>query len=270
MKKFLIWTFAVILTLSAAVYQRKTGPTNPKYFEVKINNNQYRIKLERTHITTKDAIVSLPVEDTTVKASLHYRIFPSDAPFTRVEFVQDGSVKKAVLPPMPPAGKVEYYVTLETNDDNVTLGKDTPVITRFRNDVPAYILIPHIFFMFFAMLFSSATGLFVLFKKGNYKALMNITIVILFIGGLILGPLVQKFAFGEFWTGFPFGRDLTDNKTLIAFIFWIAAFLLNIKKKRSVAVITASIILLLIFTIPHSMWGSQLNTETGKISTGKQ
>jgi len=38
-----------------------------------------------------------------------------------------------------------------------------------------------------------------------------------------LGPLVQLNAFGDLWTGWPFGGDWTDNKTLFAFIFWVIA-----------------------------------------------
>ena len=41
-------------------------------------------------------------------------------------------------------------------------------------------------------------------------------LLLLAVGGFILGPLVQNYAFGELWTGVPFGWDLTDNKTLIA------------------------------------------------------
>ena len=31
MKKVLFWILAVVITLGASIYQRKTGPTNPKY-----------------------------------------------------------------------------------------------------------------------------------------------------------------------------------------------------------------------------------------------
>ena len=47
--------------------------------------------------------------------------------------------------------------------------------------------------------------------------------MLLFAGGMILGPVVQNFAFGELWTSVPFSWDLTDNKTLVAFTFWIIA-----------------------------------------------
>ncbi len=60
------------------------------------------------------------------------------------------------------------------------------------------------------------------------------TLFLFIAGGMILGPLVQYFAFGELWTGIPFGWDLTDNKTLIALIFWILAVVMNRKKDRPV------------------------------------
>jgi hypothetical protein len=88
------------------------------------------------------------------------------------------------------------------------------------------------------------------------------------IGGMVLGPVVQKYAFNEWWAGVPFGFDLTDNKTLIAFIAWVLALLMIRKKSAPVWVVAASLITIIIFSIPHSLYGSQLNQETGKIIQG--
>jgi hypothetical protein len=80
------------------------------------------------------------------------------------------------------------------------------------------------------------------------------------IGGFIFGPIVQKYAFGEFWTGFPFGHDLTDNKILIGFIGWLLALIALYKftnPKRWI--VFASILMFIIFLIPHSLLGSELN-----------
>jgi hypothetical protein len=85
---------------------------------------------------------------------------------------------------------------------------------------------------------------------------------------MLLGPVVQKYAFGAFWTGIPFGWDLTDNKTLFAFIAWIVALAANTKKFRPAYIIAAALITLIIFSIPHSMFGSELNYESGNIVSG--
>lgn len=75
-----------------------------------------------------------------------------------------------------------------------------------------------------------------------------------------MGPITQKFAFGEYWTGVPFGFDLTDNKTLIAFIAWIVA-LWSIYKSKNPGrwILAAAVITLLVFLIPHSVLGSEID-----------
>jgi hypothetical protein len=91
-------------------------------------------------------------------------------------------------------------------------------------------------------------------------------LVIVVIGGLVFGPIIQKYAFGKLWTGVPFGFDLTDNKTLLSIIFWIAAFFL--KKKSKYWIVAAAALMIIVYLIPHSMLGSELDPKTGIIKTG--
>ena len=112
--------------------------------------------------------------------------------------------------------------------------KETPVVIRFKGSVPGYILLPHILLMFLAMLFSTAAGLMSVVKYPSYKKYAIWTLVLFIAGGMVLGPIVQKFAFGDLWTGVPFGWDLTDNKTLIALLFWILAVIMNRKTGETI------------------------------------
>ncbi|MFP4488925.1 MAG: hypothetical protein ACLFN1_06440, partial [Bacteroidales bacterium] len=143
-----------------------------------------------------------------------------------------------------------------------------PIIIRFKGAVPSEILTPHILFMFIAMMLSTLAGLMAVGKHKSYRKWGVWTFIFLFIGGMILGPMVQYHAFGEAWAGVPLGWDLTDNKTLIAVIFWAIAVLGNRKTKRPGLTILASVILLLIYSIPHSMYGSELDYESGKVIQG--
>ena len=59
MNKILFWTLAVVLTLSAAVYQRLTGPTYPKRISIKIDNVEIKGKLVRSNNTGENATVVL-------------------------------------------------------------------------------------------------------------------------------------------------------------------------------------------------------------------
>ena len=110
------------------------------------------------------------------------------------------------------------------------------------------------------MLLSTRTGLEYLNNGLKIRILTLFTFVFLIIGGFILGPIIQYYAFGAFWTGFPFGHDLTDNKVLIAFIGWLVALIALYKFKNSKRwIIFASILMFIIFLIPHSVLGSELD-----------
>ena len=136
---------------------------------------------------------------------------------------------------------------------------------RFRGDVPAPVLIFHIAAMFFGMLLSARTGLEMFAKEPNYKKLVYATFGVITLGGMILGPLVLKYAFNEWWTGFPFGNDITDNKTLIAFLAWLGAVIAVQKSANPKKwIIAAAVITLLVFLIPHSLWGTELDYNTMK------
>ena len=262
------WLLAIIITLSAAVYQRATGPTYPKKIDFTFANKQYTIKLLRSHSSTKPAVVKINVSNDDVTGKIFYRRYPSNDNFTEVDFVRIGENLEASLPNQSAAGKLEYYVTLDDVSTAEELLNSGPVVIRFKGDVPATVLIPHIFFMFFGMLFANLTGLLAIGKKEKYKFYGIVTLIFIAIGGMTLGPVVQKFAFGELWTGVPFGWDLTDNKTLVAFIFWILAVVGNWKKDRPYVSILAAIVTLIIFSIPHSAFGSELDYSTGTIGQG--
>jgi hypothetical protein len=105
----------------------------------------------------------------------------------------------------------------------------------------------------------------VIFRGKNTYIYTWITVITLALGGMILGPVVQKFSFDAYWTGWPYGHDLTDNKSLVAFIFWVIA-LIVMKKNRENRLwpILASIVLLVIFLIPHSVLGSEIDFTKGQ------
>jgi hypothetical protein len=48
----------------------------------------------------------------------------------------------------------------------------------------------------------------------------------IFIAGFPLGFILAYQVFGTPWTGIPFGWDITDNKTLVIFLFWMISLFL--------------------------------------------
>jgi hypothetical protein len=285
MKKFALWFLAFIITIGAAYYQRKTGPTYPKRINVTLNDSIHELKLVRSLGLDERPEIKLRISDTTVKAKLFYKRFRTSDEYETKDFVYKvypvnsflmNKVFKitkeegffAEVPQLPAAGKLQYYIELTDSKGTISLLKENPVVIRFKGSVPGYVLVPHIFLMFLAMLFSTLAGLMSIIKYPLYKKYTVWTLVLLIAGGMILGPLVQKYAFGELWTGIPFGWDLTDNKTLIATLFWILAVLMNRKKDRPLYTVLAAIVLLLVYSIPHSLFGSELDFASGQVTQG--
>lgn len=285
MKKFLIWLLAFIITVLAAYYQRKTGPTYPQSVMADLNGISHEFKLVRSFGLDERPEVKLDLSDTTIKATLFYKRFKtedaySQSPFTYKVYPVNSFIMNRIfkmteekgffaeLPRQPPAGKLQYYIEITDRFGEHTLLKEQPVVIRFKGTVPGSVLLPHILLMFIAMLFSSGAGLAALFRVPEYRKYGVTTLILLTAGGMILGPVVQKYAFGELWTGIPIGWDMTDNKTLIAFIFWIAAVLLNRKQERPALTVLAALVLLIVFSVPHSMFGSELNYSTNQVIQG--
>ena len=261
MKKSLYWLLAIVITLVLSVYQRMTGPTYPQKVTVELNGKPYKLKLPRSGVQ-QDEIVKLKDVPSDVKAQMHYRRYPTKDDYTTVDFQWKEGELQAALPVQPVAGKLQYYITVDGKD----YLKEEPLLIRFRNDVPAGILVPHILLMFGAMLFAVYTFLLVITGK-TYKKWLWITVATLFVGGFILGPMVQHVAFGPWWAGFPYGTDLTDNKTLLSFLFFAAA-LATLKWKYNKWVVSLAVLFMIaIFSIPHSTYGSEYDYSSQQLST---
>lgn len=266
MRSIFLWFVAVLVTLSAARYQRATGPTHPARGKFSIGQTSYQYHLIRSHGGDSDAPITVTMPDPDVTGFLIYKRYHVEEDWTTVPLTRTGDKLQAFLPHQPPAGKLEYFIRLQKGAETVIFPQDRVLVIRFKGAVPIFVLLPHILLMFTAMLVSTRAGLEALTKKGHPRKYALWAAGILFVGGMVMGPIVQKYAFGAFWTGAPFGWDLTDNKTLIAIIGWIIAVIAGRKGKPArLYVIGAAVLLLLVFSIPHSMMGSELNYQTGEV-----
>lgn len=259
MKTSYLWIIAVLITAGSAFYQKTTGPTYPIKDKTEINGKVIRYKLERSHSTSEDYTLKIETKDSLISGMLTWKRFKSNDSLTSEKMTYFNDTLRAVIPAQPSAGKVQYRVELSNQGTIIPL-TDKDVVMRFKNDVPMWILIPHIIFMFSMMLLSTRTGLETFAVAPKFNKLTFITLFFMIGGGMILGPITQKFAFGAFWTGFPFGHDLTDNKTLIALITWIVA-IWKMKKSSNPKpwVIGAAIVTFIVFLIPHSVMGSEID-----------
>ncbi len=275
-KSLLLWIFSVIFTFAIAYYQRTTGPTYTVKGKVNISGQEIKYKLIRTDTTSeisKFSEIKIKVTDEKISGKYIYKRYKSFDEWTHADLLRKGDFLIAYIPRQPMAGKMEYQILLNSDNKIIKLTEE-PVVMRYKGSVPIFILIPHVLLMFLAMMLSTRTGLEVLIKGKNIFKYTVATLLLLIPGGMILGPIVQKFAFDVYWAGWPFGTDLTDTKTAVAFLAWIIAFfvLLKNKEKRKGFVLAASIILLIVYLVPHSLLGSEIDhtkTKSDKVEMVK-
>lgn len=269
-----LWSLAALLMLAALTYQRRTGPTYPLRGTLPVQGKVEPYRLIRSEETVREARVAIP--DPGVPATLVWRHFPTQEPWTRqamVPEVKDGKAERVGrLPIQPPAGKLEYTVEVGEGAAVQRIPEGKAVVLRYKGPVSLAVLLPHIFMMFMAVMLGLRTGLGALFSRAVPRRHLWVTLGFLTVGGLILGPMVQKAAFGAYWTGWPYGYDLTDNKTLLMWLAWVVAALAAGPREHPregwsrVGVALATAAMIVVYVIPHSLRGSQL--DYSKVKAG--
>jgi hypothetical protein len=254
-----MWLLAIVITLGSVVYQRVTGPTHPVRGSVDIDGEEIKFRFLRTHETTGDAEMRIAASND-VRGEIKWRRFKSHDEWTVDTLNRDGADLVISIPGQPSAGKIIYEVALTDTSGARHPLTEEPVIIRFKDPVPGYILWPHIVLMFAGMLLATRTGLDAVARGRNTYRFALVTSVLIFLGGLVFGPIVQKFAFGAFWTGWPVGHDLTDTKTAFAMLFWLVALWRGRdQRKGRFWLIVAALVTLLVYLVPHSVLGSELD-----------
>ncbi len=272
------WILALLVTVIAAAYQERTGPTFPVRSEVTLGGQQIPIKLLRSW-ADGDQPIELTIADRSVTGRVRWRRYPSSDQWQVQPLQRSGDVLKGSLPHQPPAGKLEYQVELtrqraqslsragesqglvDRSDERVIV-PDRAAVTRFKGNVSPTVLVPHVFAMFVGMLFSTRAGLEAISGGPGRRWMTTVAVGLLLVGGFVLGPLVQKAAFGAYWTGVPWGYDLTDNKTLIAVAAWLlASWRVYTRPGARWSPVFAALVTLVVFAIPHSVWGSEIKWQ---------
>ena len=219
------------------------------------------------------ARLEAPLEKESLQVVLHY--MKEKTWLSEGMSIEKASVLHAEIPRQTIGSSVPYYFHLTTADGRqLLLPKDAPEESfqiTFKGTVPRGLLFTHIVLMFGTILFlviATVFGVRVLLNKetvGRCLLVTSLAVAVFFIGGFPFGMIVEKMVFGSWWEGWPFGRDVTDTKTFVLFIYWIFVLFgmkgslrgksleLNFFKEKTFCrlVIIGSIITILIYLIPH-------------------
>ncbi len=266
-RSVLLWTLAVVLTMASAVYQRMTGPTYPVRFKGELGGVSVKGKLLRTQTIGDDLPVTIRVQGAgEVGGVVSWRRFPTQDAWQEIPLRREGDrwwPRCRRRRRWPARSSTTCGSRAAARLCSVPDGE--AAIARFKGEIPLAVLLVHVLVMFLGMAWSLRTGFEALARGPNLPRLAVTTLVILAIGGLILGPLLQKYAFGVYWAGWPLGEDLTDNKLAVAVLAWaLAVWRLRRGATGRGWAVAAMVVTFVIFMIPHSRHGSTLNYESGE------
>jgi hypothetical protein len=280
LKRILLWAVAAALTLACFAFQNRTGPTYPLEGKFRTARGDVSFKFLRSEEIGKGLQIMLrdPVPQG-VSAKVRYRRYKSNDGWSETpmnpgafRFSRRGTAEEvrgigATLPSLPErAGKYEYLVLLDDGSGARSVTGDRPVYARYKAPVPQAVLLVHILLVFLSMTLALRTGLQAI-TGGEVRGLLWATIGSLLLGAFVLGPIVQKYAFGVWWSGVPFGYDWTDNKVLVELLGWLGAAVAvrvsrNPRTARA-AVLVATAVTLAVYFIPHSIFGSEYDYTRG-------
>jgi hypothetical protein len=270
-RAIVIWTVSFVMTLAFLVWQKVSGPTyEVKFAETVAGEQVFSGELLRTHSINGDMPVTVHAPDEAITATVVWRRYPTNDAWESLPMQRDGQVLRATLPRQKMAGKLEYHVEIVRDGRMVRVPEHEAAVARYKGDVPALVLVFHVSCMIIGMFFSTSCGLTALLRGGaSLRVLSQLSFLFLLVGGCILGPVVQKYAFDAYWTGWPLGTDWTDNKLAVGALIWLLAAWRC--RPARVGVLTgrwwavaAMIVIFVIYGIPHSIHGSTLDYDTGE------
>jgi hypothetical protein len=272
-----LWILSGSFAIAIFFHQNRTGPTYPLRGSVETNQGRVAFTFLRSEEIGQDLQIMLraPVP-VGISGSVQWRRYKSQDAWSRTpmtpdtfRFTRRGVTEEIQglgvhLPSLPErAGKYEYFVHLEDGSGPRSVTGEKPIYARYKAHVPRWVLVPHILVIFLSLTLALRTGLQAI-SGAPSKPLLWATIASLLLGAFVLGPLVQRYAFGVLWSGIPFGYDWTDNKVLVELAAWsLAALLANDPRKAKPVVIGATLVTLAIYLIPHSVFGSEYDYTRG-------
>ena len=269
----------ILITLLIFVVARRMSKNRPSEIEVAFGDVHIAHSTVFEHVGPGQPEIILnvtpPVE---IDAVVRYRT-PGEDVFETVGMseISEG-IWAARLPGKEKGSRIEYgfrisYEEVSEAGTSIVSSKTGNYLIKYKGEVSVTVLVLHILCMFAAFFFlvEALLGAFMMLFMGEEKeftvAQVRWVLLFTFLGGWPLGFVLNWQRFGPIWEGFPFGYDITDNKTQLIVIFWIIVAAMSWKSfacRRTgrdavgpgvfaVSVIIASILSLALYLVPHSL-----------------
>lgn len=254
MKPFTI-VLALIITFAILVGARSGSMRKTPPIEEKIEFSDFTLEHNSSHIFKGDstnAVMTVAITGGKLpdnyKLGLYYRPkiiagYQGEIAFSRFDMKTTAAtpdVYEVTIINKKRGSEFHYYIQLEDSTGGVIASipsspdPDDPAFLWFRfegsRSVP--LLIAHIAGMFGGFLFMTLAFLTACGKVENSVVNVRLgkhilwTTIILFMGTFPIGIWLEYQVYATYWTGIPLGRDKTDSKALVVFLYWLILLVL--------------------------------------------
>jgi hypothetical protein len=226
---------ALIVTIALLGAARRLTSGKPRDVHVNAGDVQIWHRTVTAHYGSGQPIIEVKLEaPPESRIVVHFKT-PDNPKEQKRGLVSIGNGRYiAHLPPYDIGARIRYALVLTKPDGSrvrVPSG-DRYYVIKFKGRASQAVLAAHIVCMFAAFFFMVLTlfGAIRILRgfedKRRTVSAARWALFLSFIGGWPLGLILNKQTFGVAWEGYPFGYDITDNKTQIVFIFWLVSLLL--------------------------------------------
>ncbi len=201
---------------------------------------------------------------------------PSSEIQARGMFEIRNGLHEACLPKLEKGTTIKYWITASNVAGTKVRVPADPgkfCVLKYKGEASKPVIAAHVAFMFgafFFMVMSFLAAIEILRGREDKKNAVRAARWVLatsFIGGWPLGFLLNRQTFGTLWEGFPFGYDITDNKTQVIFVLWLVTLLFAWgsfigkgeekdrlgRKAFALSIVGCFVVSLALFILPHSI-----------------
>jgi hypothetical protein len=247
-KKITLLLVSIGLAIVATFIQQLTSSDRPHRKDVVVNDTL--VKLDLPVIYEGDDIISIAVPDTSIKAYIFYKHLNIEEQWEKITCIRMGGNIESVIPFHKPNTKLQYFLELVKDGKSYFVAKNNPVVLRFQDLPPKYLMFPYVILMFVALTLACFSGILAILKSETYKKMVAFTFYLV-LAATLLSLIIHLVTFKHLLIQISVHNDISFYKNLVIMILWGLLFYMNKKYALKVLTTAISVITLLLYCLPQ-------------------